>query len=99
VAPVLTRRWGSVTVDVTPARGVVDVKKRWKDLSPRSRGLVVVGALLEGLLKLVALRDLKRRPANQVRGPKWLWGVVITLANSLGAVPAAYFLVGRRSRD
>jgi hypothetical protein len=31
-----------------------------------------------------------------VRGPKWLWAAVIALTGSLGAVPLAYFLIGRR---
>jgi hypothetical protein len=71
-------------------------KKRWKDLSESQRRMIIVGVLLEGLVKIAALRDLKRRPADQVRGPKWLWGGVITVANSAGLVPAAYFVLGRR---
>lgn len=72
------------------------VKKRWKDLSESQRRMIVVGAVLEGIVKLAALRDLRRRPSSQVRGPKRLWCVVIALANSAGLVPAAYFLLGRR---
>jgi hypothetical protein len=75
------------------------MKKRWKDLSERQRRMIVVGVVLEGIVKLAALRDLKRRPAAQVRGPRWLWGIVIVLANSAGLVPAAYFLIGRRPND
>jgi hypothetical protein len=71
-------------------------KKRWSDLSPRSRRLVVAGSAVEGALKIAALVDLKRRPAEQVRGPKWAWATAIVLVNSLGAVPVAYFLRGRR---
>jgi hypothetical protein len=58
--------------------------------------MIVVGVVLEAVVKVAALRDLKRRPADQVRGPKWLWGGVITVANSAGLVPAAYFVLGRR---
>jgi hypothetical protein len=70
--------------------------KRWKDLSDSQRRMIIVGVVLEALVKIAALRDLKRRPADQVRGQKWLWGGVITVANSAGLVPAAYFVLGRR---
>jgi hypothetical protein len=72
------------------------MKKRWKDLPERQRRMIIIGAVLEGIVKLAALRDLKRRPAAEVRGPKWLWGGVIVVANSAGLVPAAYFVLGRR---
>jgi hypothetical protein len=72
------------------------MKKRWKDLSERQRRMIVVGVVLEGIVKLAALRDLKRRPADHVRGPKWLWGGVIVAANSAGLVPTAYLAFGRR---
>jgi hypothetical protein len=72
------------------------VKKRWQDLPEKQRRMIIVGVILEAVLKVAALRDLKRRPAEQVRGPKWLWGGVITVASSAGLVPAAYFVLGRR---
>jgi hypothetical protein len=71
--------------------------RRWSDLSERTRRLLVVGAVVEGMLKLAALNDLRRRPASQVRGRKWVWAVVVTLANSAGLVPLAYFRFGRRT--
>ncbi len=73
-------------------------KRRWSDLSPRSRRLIIVGAVFEGLLKIAALVDLVRRPAEQIRGRKWVWAVAVVLVNSVGAVPLAYFLRGRRPR-
>jgi hypothetical protein len=51
----------------------------------------------EGILKIAALVDLKRRPADQVRGPKWLWAVAVFLVNSAGALPLAYFRYGRKA--
>jgi hypothetical protein len=71
-------------------------KKRWKDLPESQRRMIIAGVMLETVVKVAALRDLKRRPAHEVRGPKWLWGGVITVANSAGLVPAAYFVFGRR---
>jgi hypothetical protein len=72
-------------------------KKRWDELSPRARRLIVVGGTVEGVLKVAALVDLARRPSEQVRGSKVRWALVITLANSFGLVPLTYFLRGRRT--
>ena len=73
-------------------------KRRWADLSRRQRRLLVVGAAVEGMLKVAALRDLRHRPPAEIRGPKALWGTGLVLVNSVGAVPIAYFLLGRRTR-
>ena len=74
-------------------------KLRWSELSARTRRLIMVGAGLEGILKIAALVDLWRRPADQVRGPKAAWAVGVALANSVGMVPLSYFLFGRRKTD
>ncbi len=47
--------------------------------------------LLELALIILGLRDLALR-AN-VRGPKWLWVIIIVFVSLFG--PVAYFLVGR----
>ncbi|HEY5660238.1 MAG TPA: PLD nuclease N-terminal domain-containing protein [Gaiellaceae bacterium] len=70
--------------------------KRWNELSPRTRRLVVVAGVVEGVLKLAALADLVRRPSTQIRGSKAAWAAAVTLINALGAVPIAYFAWGRR---
>jgi hypothetical protein len=69
---------------------------RWKDLSPRTRRVIVAAGTAEGALKIAALIDLARRPASQVRGSKLKWAAAIALINSLGAVPISYFVRGRR---
>jgi len=73
-------------------------RRRWSDLSERDRRLIIVGGVVEAALKIAALIDLKRRPAAGIRGRKWVWATVVTLANSVGVVPLAYFLFGRRRR-
>ena len=70
--------------------------RRWSDLSERTRKLIIVIAVAESILKGAALIDLKRRPSNLVRGPKWLWAPVIAVVNSAGVVPISYFVFGRR---
>lgn len=72
------------------------MKRRWRDLSLRTRKLVIAGAVFEGVLKVAALVDLARTPQAQVRGPRWAWATSIVLVNSVGGVPVAYFLLGRR---
>ena len=71
-------------------------KKKWNELSPRNRQLIIAGGVFDGVLKVAALIDLARRPAGQVRGSKVRWAVAVTLINSVGAVPVAYFACGRR---
>lgn len=70
-------------------------RRQWSDLSERSRRLIVLGAAIEGVLKIAALVDIRRRPADQIRGRKWVWATVVTLVNSMGGAPLAYFLFGR----
>jgi hypothetical protein len=79
-----------------PEQAVLVAKRKWIDLSPRTRRLIVTVGLCEAVLKLAALIDLARRPASEVRGPKWRWALVIIATNSVGAVPIAYFARGRR---
>ena len=73
------------------------VKRRWQDLSPRIRRVILLLGTVEGMLKAAALLDLRRRPAHEVRGSKRYWAVAIVLTNSAGVVPLAYLLRGRRN--
>ncbi len=70
--------------------------KKWSDLSERTRKLLIATAVAEGALKTAALIDIKRRPASQIRGRKWIWAVVVLVVNSFGGAPIAYFFLGRR---
>ena len=71
-------------------------KKRWKDLSPRAKRFLIIGGAFEGVLKIAALVDLRKRPAGQIRGSKRRWAAAIVLINSMGAVPIAYLMRGRK---
>jgi hypothetical protein len=68
----------------------------WKDLSDRSRKLIIAAAAGEAVLKTAVLIDLRRRPANQIRGPKQMWIVAAVIVNSAGVGPLSYFAFGRR---
>jgi hypothetical protein len=69
---------------------------QWSDLSQRTHRLLIAAAVAEGILKVAALVDIKRRPASQVRGPKWMWAVAVAVVSSAGVVPVSYFVLGRR---
>jgi hypothetical protein len=82
-----------MTAPPAPEARVARLRRAYQGLSPRARG--GVAALLAGELVLIAWtqRDIQRRPARQIRGPKPLWRAVAT-QNVVG--PAAYLVVGRR---
>lgn len=83
-----------VVKEITGDGGFV-ARKKWNELDPRVRRLIVVGGAVEGALKVAALVDLGRRPSAEVRGSKAWWAAAITLINSAGAVPIIYFRYGR----
>ena len=70
-------------------------KKRWSELSPGAKRAIVIAGAVEVVVTSFAVRDLIRRPARDVRGPKVLW-LLACLVQPFG--PLAYFRVGRRSR-
>jgi hypothetical protein len=68
-------------------------RQKWSELSSRNRRLLAVVGVVEVVLLAATLFDLRRRPAEQIRGPKWMWKA-LAFVNIVG--PVAYFLVGRR---
>ena len=68
-------------------------QKKWSELSNRQKAVIVGLAVLQIGLLVAALVDIKRRPAGDIRGSKWMWGAV-SLINYFG--PVAYFLWGRK---
>jgi hypothetical protein len=69
-------------------------KKTWSELSPTTRAAIVAGGLAEVVVTSIALRDLVRRPAALVRGPKLLWGSLL-LVQPIGS--PLYLIAGRRA--
>jgi hypothetical protein len=70
-----------------------DAGKKWAELSERQRALLLTAAAAELSLKIAALIDINRRPADRIRGPKALWRAAMAV-NLLG--PVSYFTVGRK---
>jgi hypothetical protein len=67
----------------------------WRGLTRRQQVGIVIRAVAQTGLLIVAARDLRRRPSEQVRGPKWLWAPVVAV-NYLGLGPIVYLVGGRR---
>jgi hypothetical protein len=70
--------------------------RRWSDLSERTRRLLITAVVADSALRVAALIDIKRRPANQVRGRKRVWAAAVALISSAGVLPISYFVFGRR---
>jgi hypothetical protein len=71
-------------------------KKKWGELSSRNRRLITILGVVEVVLLAAALWDIKRRPAEQIKGPKWMWRA-LAFVNIVG--PVSYFVVGRRRHE
>lgn len=67
--------------------------KKWADLSDTQKRWVYVAGAAEAVATSVALWDLARRPAVDVRGPKAAWALA-SFVQPVG--PLAYLAVGRR---
>jgi hypothetical protein len=68
-------------------------KKKWSHLTVAQKRIIYVAGAAEVVATAAALRDLARRPADQVRGPKAAW-VVAFFVQPVG--PLAYFAAGKR---
>jgi hypothetical protein len=65
----------------------------YRGLGPAARWALWALLAAEMVLIAVTERDIQRRPADRIRGPKPLWRLVAT-QNVVG--PAGYLIVGRR---
>lgn len=67
--------------------------RRWSELTDTQQKAILAAAAVELLLTTIALVDLAKRPAAQVRGPKQLWALGC-FVQPVG--PIAYLKLGRR---
>jgi hypothetical protein len=68
-------------------------KQKFSDLPPAQQRAIVVAGAVQLTLLAAALIDIRRRPQDQIKGPKPLW-VGISFINTIG--PLAYFFFGRK---
>ena len=74
---------------------IVSPNKRWANLTAREKVPFVVRGIVQFALLAAALADIHRRPAEEIKGSKWLWRAV-ALVNFMGIGPIAYFVFGRK---
>jgi hypothetical protein len=70
--------------------------QKWSDLPPTAKKVLIGALVVHAGLIGITHTDLTNRPAEQIRGPKWLWRV-FTVANSSSSV--VYLLWGRHKTD
>jgi hypothetical protein len=73
--------------------GVMTANRKWSERGRLSRRLIVVTGVVEVVLLVATLIDIKRRPAAQIKGSKRMW-TALAFVNIVG--PIAYFTLGRR---
>jgi hypothetical protein len=76
-----------------PRRRIAELVELYERLSPPARRALWALVALELVVIVAAERDIQRRPASGIRGPKLVWRALAP-QNVVG--PAAYFSVGRR---
>lgn len=68
-------------------------RRRWQDMPLWAKIGTMVMVSIQVSLLASALADIRRRPAQQIRGPKWAWAAA-SFINFVG--PISYFLFGRK---
>lgn len=66
----------------------MDIQIQW--------GLILPVVILQLILALIGLISLAKAEPESVRGPKWVWVIIILFGNIIGSI--VYFAVGRRDR-
>lgn len=69
-----------------------DKKKSWSSMSGGRKAMTMVMGAAQVALAVTAWKDLAKRPADQVNGPKAAWAAAIAV-NFIG--PILYFTKGR----
>ena len=69
------------------------VKKRWQDLTVVEKIGVALMGIVQLLLLTAALWDIRRQPADEIKGSKRWWTAAV-FVNFIG--PISYFLFGKR---
>lgn len=72
------------------------MKKRADDLPTWAKGLLGVLGAVDVVLRVLAVLDLMKRDDDELNGPKKAWLPALVSISTMGLLPVAYFLVGRR---
>ncbi len=66
--------------------------KRWHEIPFQQRIAMILLGIVQMTLLALALADIRRRPAEQIRGSKKVW-TAVSFINFIG--PISYLLFGR----
>jgi hypothetical protein len=77
---------------------VMPRNKRWNELTTRQKTPFVLRGIFQFALLAAALLDICRRPAEEIKGSKWLWSPV-AFVSFMGTGPIAYFLFGGKRAE
>jgi hypothetical protein len=69
--------------------------KKWSDLTTGQKAPFMLRGIIQLALLAAALADIYRRPAEEIKGSKWLWSAAV-FVNFMGIGPIAYFAFGRK---
>ena len=69
-------------------------RKKWEDLSAPQKSAVAILGIVQVILLIAALADLRKRSPEEINGDKRLW-TVVAFFDYIG--PISYFLFGRKS--
>jgi hypothetical protein len=69
--------------------------KKWSDLTTKQKVPFVLRGIVQVALLAATLADIYRRPAEEIRGSKWLWSAA-AFVNFMGIGPITYFAFGRK---
>lgn len=58
-------------------------------------GLIAPILILQLLLAVIGLISLAKAEVESVRGPKWLWVIIIVFGSIIGSI--CYFTIGRKA--
>lgn len=88
----------TVEIDLQPEyvamKGNTMPKRRnWRELTPAQKVFFTGAGIVQMALLILALVDLRRRPAEQINGSKRFW-TLAAFVNFIG--PISYFLLGRK---
>jgi hypothetical protein len=68
-------------------------KKTWKEMSPAAKAGTIAAGIVNLSLLVAAQRDISKRPAAMINGPKGAWRAA-SFINFIG--PVGYFTFGRK---
>ena len=72
------------------------VAKKIENLPTWLKVLLGIGGVIDVALRALALADIAKRPEDELNGPKKVWLPALSIVTSMGLLPTAYFLFGRR---